>query len=120
MLSRIDICNGFVMMYMDTPAPRPTPALVKALDYAQKLLSATIAVVDAAFERIGLNEINQNGTRDPKIVGLTILCRSISNFRAAVLLVQLDQALEATALVRLLYENLRNPPGKVAWRPAGS
>ena len=40
-------------------------------------------------------------------MGLTILCRSISNFRAALLLVQDEhQKLEARVLVRLLYENL--------------
>jgi hypothetical protein len=60
-------------------------------------------VVGAADGRV---ELNPNWARDPKIVGLTILCRSITNFRAAVLLVQQEQALEAKALVRLLYENL--------------
>jgi hypothetical protein len=97
---------GFDMMYMDTPRPRPSPEMVKALRYSQKLLTAVLELIGVAFERVKLHEINQNGTRDPKIVGLTILCRSISDFRAAILLVQLDQALEATALVRLLYENL--------------
>jgi hypothetical protein len=78
---------------------------VKAIEYAQKLLEAAIAVVGAAPEHVALNE---NWARDPKIVGLTILCRSITNFRAAVLLVQQEHphVLEAKALVRMLYENL--------------
>jgi hypothetical protein len=79
------------------------PDLAKAINYAQKLLDAAIDVIGAAPEYI---ELNQNWARDPKIVGLAILCRSISNFRAAMLLVQQEQALEAKALVRLLYENL--------------
>jgi hypothetical protein len=73
----------------------------KAIQYSQKLLNAAIDVVGAA--RVTLNE---NWARDPKIVGLTILCRSISNFRAAVRLLQQEQVQEARVLVRLLYENM--------------
>ncbi len=73
----------------------------KAIQYAEKLLDAAITVVGAA--RVVLNE---NGARDPKVVGLTLLCRSISNFRAAILLVQQRHVMEARALVRCLYENL--------------
>jgi hypothetical protein len=77
--------------------------LAKAIEYAQKLLDAAMNVVGVAPEHVGLNE---NWARDPKIVGLTILCRSISNFRAALLLVQDEhQKMEARVLVRLLYEN---------------
>jgi hypothetical protein len=54
----------------------------KAIQYAEKLMSAAIDVVGAA--KI---ELNQDWARDPKIVGLTILCRSVSNFSAAMLLV---------------------------------
>ena len=50
--------------------------------------------------------LNENGARDPKVVGLTLLCRSISNFRAAILLVQQRHVMEARTLVRCLYENL--------------
>jgi hypothetical protein len=77
------------------------PELGRAISYAQKLLDAALDVVGAA--RI---KLNKNWARDPKIVGLTILSRSISNFRASVRLVQQDQPLEARALVRLMYENL--------------
>jgi hypothetical protein len=79
------------------------PELAKAIEYAQKLLDAAIDVVGVAPRHV---ELNEHWALDPKIVGLTILCRSISNFRAAVLLVQQQQPLEARALVRLLYENL--------------
>jgi len=81
------------------------PELVKALSYAQKLLDTAIDAVGAADKHV---ELNQRWARDPKIVGLAILCRSITNFRAALLLVQQEHphVLEANALVRLLYENL--------------
>jgi hypothetical protein len=87
-----------------TPRETPMdPELEKVLSYAQKVLDAAIDVVGAA--RV---ELNESWARDPKIVGLTILCRSITNFRAAALLVQQEHphVLEANALVRLLYENL--------------
>ena len=81
------------------------PELVKALSYAQRLGDAAIGVVAVAPEYV---ELNQNWAQDPKTVGLTILCRSITNFRAAVLLVQQEHphVVEAKALVRMLYENL--------------
>jgi hypothetical protein len=73
----------------------------KALQYAQKLLDAAIAVVGAT--RVVPNE---NGARDPKVIGLALLCRSISNFHATILLAQQSHVMEARALVRCLYENL--------------
>jgi hypothetical protein len=75
--------------------------LQTAIDYAERLLSAGIEFVGTA--RV---ELNQHRARDPKVIALTILCRSISNFRAAVRLVQQEQVMEGRALVRLLYENL--------------
>jgi hypothetical protein len=77
------------------------PELSKVIEFAQRLLDASIAVVAAArFQP------NQQGARDPRIIALSLLCRSISNFRAAVRLLQQEQAVEARALVRLIYENL--------------
>jgi hypothetical protein len=80
------------------------PELAKAIEYAQKLLDAAMDVISTAPEHVELNP--DDWARNPKVVGLTILCRSISNFRAALLLVQQEQKLEARVLVRLLYENL--------------
>lgn len=74
--------------------------LAEAVDYAQKLLNVAIDV-----GRVAKVQLNQNWARDPKIVGLTLLCRSISNFRAAILLAQQQQVLEARSMVRQLYEN---------------
>ena len=73
----------------------------KAIQYSEKLMGAAIDVVGAAKV-----ELTQDWARDPKIVSLTILCRSISNFRAAMLLAQQRQVVEARALSRCLYENL--------------
>src|SRR6476620_7579249 len=73
----------------------------KAIEYSEKLMSAAIAVVGAAKV-----EVTQDWARDPKIVALTILCRSISNFRATMLLVQNRHTMEARALGRGLYESL--------------
>jgi hypothetical protein len=99
-----EIVQKQVAALTDAQETSMDPELVRAINYAQKLLDAAIDVVGVAPERIELNP--DDWARDPKIVGLTILCRSISNFRAAVLLVQQEQKLEAKALVRLLYENL--------------
>ena len=74
----------------------------KATSYAEKLLKAAIDLLGAAA---GI-ELNKNWARDPKIVALTLLCRSASNFRAAVLLVRQGHVMEARSLVRCLYENL--------------
>jgi hypothetical protein len=49
---------------------------------------------------------NQERARDPKVIALTLLCRSICNFRAATLLIQQEHVVKAAALVRLLSENL--------------
>jgi hypothetical protein len=88
------------------------PELVKALSFSQKLLSVAIGIAGAALDRIELND----QSREPKIVGLTILCRSISNFHASVLLVQLDQALEAKALVFRSNQMIHSP--RLRPRPA--
>ncbi|MGH9675556.1 MAG: DUF5677 domain-containing protein [Candidatus Acidiferrum sp.] len=72
-----------------------------AIQYSEKMMCAAIDVVGAAKV-----ELTQDWARDPKIVALTILCRSISNFRAAMLLVQQQHMMEARALGRCLYENL--------------
>jgi hypothetical protein len=73
----------------------------KAIEYGQRLLDASINVVGAS--NIQLNEL---WARDPKVVGLAILCRSICNFRGAMRLLQQEQPVEARVLVRLMHENL--------------
>jgi len=73
----------------------------KAIDYSERLLSVAIDIVGAAKV-----ELDGEWARHPKIVGLAILCRSISNFRASLLLIQQRHVMEARALGRCLYENL--------------
>jgi len=46
------------------------------------------------------------GTRDPKVVALTLLARTLGHFQAAVLLLNGDHVVEARTLVRCCYENL--------------
>jgi hypothetical protein len=75
--------------------------LSKAIEYAQKLINAAIDVVGGTHI-----QPNEQRARDPRVVALTLLCRSISNFRAAMLLAQQEQAMESRAMVRLLNENL--------------
>jgi tRNA threonylcarbamoyladenosine modification (KEOPS) complex Pcc1 subunit len=73
----------------------------KARQYSERLMGAAIDVVGAAQVELG-----QDWARNLKIVGLTILCRSISSFRAALFLIQQDQVMEARSRARGLYENL--------------
>jgi hypothetical protein len=71
-----------------------------ALEFADKLYGSAMNVVGAATGRI-----DGNWKRDPKIIGLTILCRTLSTFKAALILVRASQVMEARMLARPLYEN---------------
>ncbi|MDZ5448262.1 DUF5677 domain-containing protein [Labrys sedimenti] len=73
----------------------------QAIEYAQRLSEAAIRVVGSS--KI---ELNESYARNPKVVALSILCRTICNFRGALLLAQQESIIEARALVRLIYENL--------------
>jgi len=75
--------------------------LADAIHYGQRLLDAAIDLVGDAKV-----DLDQQWGRHPHVVALTILCRSICNFRASLRLVQDQQVVEARALVRLLYENV--------------
>jgi hypothetical protein len=77
------------------------PGAAKAIQYGERLLAAAIGLVGNA--KVDLDE---QWARHPHIVALTILCRSICNFRASLRLAQDEQVVEARALVRLMYENL--------------
>jgi hypothetical protein len=71
----------------------------KAIQYAQKLGDVAIEVVGSAHV-----ELDESWARNPKVVVLTLLCRSLSNFRAAILLTQQQQVMEGRTLPRRLYE----------------
>jgi hypothetical protein len=72
-----------------------------AFAFGQEVLDLAIDLVTAA----ALPPITSDSPRDPKIVGLTLLCRSITNFRGALVLARSDHAVESRALVRLIFEN---------------
>jgi hypothetical protein len=80
-----------------------TDLISRAKDLAQRLLSVALDVVGAA--EVTLDE---RWARNPKIVALTLLSRSLTNFRAAMLLLSDEHVhvVEARMLARCIYENL--------------
>jgi hypothetical protein len=90
-----------ILIILPRRRQRVDPELSRAIEYSQRLLNAAIDVVGAASI-----QPNEQRARDPRVVALALLCRSISNFRAAMLLAQQEQVMEARAMVRLLNENL--------------
>lgn len=78
-----------------------TPSEDAAFAFTQELLDFAIDLVKAAR----VPQVTTATPRDPENFGLALLCRSITNFRGAVLLARDDHAVEARALVRLIYEN---------------
>jgi hypothetical protein len=77
--------------------------IAKAKDLAERLLGLALDIVGAAQVTL-----DKNWARNPKIVGLTLLSRSLTNFRAAMLLLN-DRhvhVVEARVLARCIYENL--------------
>jgi hypothetical protein len=98
-VTTLGICH-FLCRFRDLESAMDAES-TEAIGYSEKLLSAAIEVVGAAKV-----VLNSDWARNPKIVCLSILCRSISNFRAAILLIQQGHVMEARALGRCLYENL--------------
>ena len=90
-----------ILILLPRQRDRVDPELSLAIEYSQRLLNTSIDVVGAA--RI---QPDKRRARDPRVIALTLLCRSISNFRATLLLAQQEQVMEARAMVRLLNENL--------------
>ncbi len=78
-----------------------TPEEDAAFTFAQELLDFAIELV-AAF---AAPPVSPDSSRDPRFVGVTLLCRSITNFRGALVLARDDQPVESRALVRLIFEN---------------
>jgi hypothetical protein len=69
------------------------------LAYADRLYGSAMNVMAAAT-----GNVDNKWNRDPKIVGLTMLARSLSIFNAALILVRANQVMEARMLARPLYE----------------
>jgi hypothetical protein len=72
-----------------------------AITFSEKLLGIAIDTVGAA--NVSLSHL---GARDPKIVSLALLCRTISNFKGAIVMVREGLVIEGRALTRCCYENL--------------
>ena len=72
----------------------------EAFEFADKLYGSAMNVVGAAT-----GPIDNKWKRDPKIIGLTILCRTLSTFKAALILARANQVMEARMLARALFEN---------------
>lgn len=81
-----------------------TPLESAVYAFGQELLDLAIEIAKTP----ALPPITAESRRDPKIIGLALLCRSITNFRGALVLAnaQHAHAVELRALVRLIFENL--------------
>jgi DNA-binding XRE family transcriptional regulator len=82
-------------------APTWGPDETKALDFAERLLHTAVGIAGAAQV-----DLTAQWARDPKVVSLAILGRSLSNFDAAMSLIEQGRVLEARVLARCLIENL--------------
>jgi hypothetical protein len=78
-----------------------SPKLQGAFAFGEKVLG--IAIDTVASAKIDISEL---GARDPKIVSLALLCRTISNFKGAIVMVREGLIVEAQTLTRCCYENL--------------
>jgi hypothetical protein len=72
-----------------------------AFAFSQELLDFAIELVTA----IPMPPVNRESPRDPLLIGAALLCRSITNFRGALVLARENQPVESRALIRLIYEN---------------
>lgn len=69
--------------------------------YAQKLMDFGIEVTAHAHVEIGTK-----WAREPKVIALTLLCRTLGNMKGAILLMQQRLLVEAQVLTRCCTENL--------------
>jgi Family of unknown function (DUF5677) len=72
----------------------------EALQFAGKLYASAMNVVAASNI-----QVDNKWNRDPRVMSVTILCRTLSTFKAAIVLVRANQVMEARMLARPLYEN---------------
>ena len=78
-----------------------TPEETQDFQFAESLLGLAIDIVGAATV-----QVTAEGARDPKIVSLALLCRTITNFKGAMVMARDEQIVESRSLVRLCFENL--------------
>jgi hypothetical protein len=73
----------------------------RAFAFAEGVLKQATAFVGAAVA-----EIKFEDNKDPKLYGVALLCRSISNFQGALTMARNNQAVECLTLIRSCWENL--------------
>jgi hypothetical protein len=78
-----------------------TAAEESTFAFAKDVLKQAVALVDAVIAEVAFE-----GLRDPKAVGLVLLCRSISNFQGALTMARDNQAVESRTLTRSCVEDL--------------
>jgi hypothetical protein len=76
-------------------------AVKAALLFSEKLLGIAIDTIGKA--NIPLSPL---GARDPKVVSMALLCRTVSNFKGAVIMIREGLLVEARTLARCCCENL--------------
>ena len=81
-------------------APKPHN-FAPLLDFAQKLVDVGIGIIAASKVEVG-----QEWARNPKVIALTLLSRSLGNLKGAVSMVHQNLVVEARSLTRLACENL--------------
>ncbi len=79
----------------------PSKQVQDAITFSEKSRGVAIETVGAA--NVSLSHL---GGRDPKIVSLALLCRTISNFKGAITMVREGLVTAARTLTRCCYENL--------------
>ena len=71
------------------------------LAHAQRLTDVALEIVSECD-----NFDTAKGTRDPKVIALALLSRSLGHFRAILRLLELGLIVEARTLTRCIFENL--------------
>jgi hypothetical protein len=88
------------------PALRKRPLVTEIDDKAEYLALAEklVQVADGIFREAKVSE-DEIHSSNPKMIGLTLLCRTVNNFAGARLLLENDFIVEARTLLRCCYEN---------------
>jgi hypothetical protein len=98
----VDILEAY-NAYCGLMAMSETALISRLKSLAERLMGVALDVVGAAQVTL-----DKNWARNPKVVALTLLSRSLTNFRASMLLLSDAHVhtAEARALARSIYENL--------------
>jgi hypothetical protein len=72
----------------------------KAIEFSQRLIATSIRIAGSAHF-----DIEPGWAQKPEVIALVILCRTISNFNAALTLLHSNIIMEARAITRGMFEN---------------